>query len=60
MVKTGDRVEAGQALLTVHAPDTARAAEAIAILEEAVTLGERAPAPRPLIIERVEAGEGTA
>ncbi len=53
LVKVGERVEKGDLLATVHANDPARLEEALKLLREAFTLGEAAPAPGPLVAERV-------
>jgi len=50
----GDRVKAGELLVTVHAPDDdARAADAVARLQAAVTVGASQPAEVPLLLERI-------
>ena len=53
LVKVGARVEAGALLGVVHANDEARMEEARSWLEDAVELGDDAPAPQPLIVERL-------
>ena len=55
-VRPGARVSAGDPLLTILAPDAARAAEVRPALTAAVLLGDAPPAPRPLISHRVTAG----
>jgi len=55
-VRPGHRVAAGDPLLTILAPDAARAAEVRPALTAAVVLGDTPPAPRPLISHRVTAG----
>lgn len=46
-VKIGDRVQAGDALGTVHANDSERLAEAIAAVQAAVTISDEAVEPLP-------------
>ncbi len=57
--KVGDRVDAGEPLALVHARDEGRAEAAIARLVASFTLGEEAPASRPLVLERI-IGEETS
>jgi pyrimidine-nucleoside phosphorylase len=52
--KVGEPVRAGEPLCTVHGNDEARIAEAVARLTRAYQLGDVAPAPLPLILERLE------
>jgi pyrimidine-nucleoside phosphorylase/thymidine phosphorylase len=52
--KVGDRVEAGEPLLTVHFNERRRLEEALAILGDAVRVAPGAPAPVPLIQEILE------
>jgi len=51
--KLGDRVEAGEPLLTVHYNDAARLEEVKARVTKAWRIGDAAPAPRPLVLERL-------
>ncbi len=51
--KVGESVAAGEPLCTVHGSDEARIGRAIALLDEAFTLGDAAPEARPLILERL-------
>ncbi|MEQ6248789.1 thymidine phosphorylase [Sulfitobacter sp. HNIBRBA3233] len=53
VVRLGTRVRKGQPLARVHAARPAQADAAVAAVQAAITLGETAPAPLPLIIERV-------
>ena len=58
LAKVGDRVEAGQPLLELHADDPARFPAAEAALAEALAgsrlaIGPEEPEPRPLVIERI-------
>jgi len=55
LAKPGDSVQAGQPLLELHADDPARFDGALSALEGGYDIGA-APAPQPLIIERVTAG----
>jgi thymidine phosphorylase len=54
LAKPGDRVEEGQPVLELHADDPARFAAALAALEDAWSVGDDPPEPRPLIIERID------
>ncbi|MFO0646362.1 MAG: thymidine phosphorylase [Polyangiales bacterium] len=49
----GDKVSAGDALVTVHARTDAQAADALARLSAAITTGAERPADAPLLVERV-------
>ena len=51
--KPGDRVRRGQPLLTLHTSDPARFARAHEALAGAVVVGDTAPSPRPLVIDRI-------
>jgi thymidine phosphorylase len=51
----GDRVAAGDVLATVHAASDADAQAALARLASLIELGDAAPAPQPVLIERVSA-----
>jgi thymidine phosphorylase len=53
--KTGDGVHAGEPLAVLHVRDDGRAAAAS--LLAGYRIGARAPAPRPLVLERLAAGE---
>jgi thymidine phosphorylase len=55
LAKPGDRVAAGSPLLELHTDDPSRIATARAALDGAVTVGDSAPASRPLVIDRVRA-----
>ncbi len=52
--KTGDRVEAGQPLATLYASDETRFETATSLILAATHIADTAPAPRPLILGRVE------
>jgi pyrimidine-nucleoside phosphorylase len=52
--KVGQRVEAGAPLVTIHFNDDAKLAEVKARVLAAYTVGDVAPAPRPLVLERLE------
>ncbi len=49
----GDRVDAGQPLLVLHADDPTRFDGAVAALEGAIVIGDERVAPRPLIADRI-------
>lgn len=49
----GERVRAGQRLLTLHTDDPARFARARAAIEAGVTIDDEPPAPRTLIHDRI-------
>ncbi len=51
--KPGERVEAGEPVLELHADDEARLAGALAALEGAIEVGSEPPEPRPLVHERI-------
>ncbi len=51
--RVGDRVEAGQPLLVLHADDPDRFAGARAALSDAIDIGDERIAPRPLIAGRI-------
>ena len=53
LVRQGDRVEAGQPLFEAFADDPDHLADGTALLEQAVILGEVAPAGAPLVLERI-------
>ena len=53
LAKPGDRLEAGQPVLVLHADDPARFAGAEAALATALEVGPEPPPPRPLVIERI-------
>jgi thymidine phosphorylase len=54
-VKLGARVEAGQVLATLFAQEEARFAEPEQLLAEALTIGDTAVAPPPLVREIISA-----
>ena len=51
--KPGDRVSAGDKLLTLHTDDAERIADALAVLDGAVTIADTPVPPIPLLIGRV-------
>jgi thymidine phosphorylase len=51
----GARVAAGDRIALVHAVDDAAAKRAVAALERCVRIDDAAPAPRPLVLERIAA-----
>jgi thymidine phosphorylase len=51
--KPGDRVEAGEPVLTLHADGQDRLDAALAALDGAVQVGDEPPEPRPLVVERI-------
>ncbi|HMG45557.1 MAG TPA: thymidine phosphorylase [Acidimicrobiales bacterium] len=51
--KPGDRVEAGEPLLVLHADDADRLPAALAALEGGVEIGPEPPTQRPLVVERI-------
>jgi thymidine phosphorylase len=51
----GEWVDAGQAVLRVQCDDPARVDAAWPLLDRAVEIGAAAPAPGPLVIERIAA-----
>ena len=58
--KVGDRVEAGDPLLVLHADDPERFAGALAALEGAIEIGDTEPEKRPLIADRITGDAATA
>ena len=48
----GDAVEAGEPLAAVFSRDPARRREASQVLEAAFTVGDAAPAPHPVVLDR--------
>ena len=54
LVKSGEQVEKGQALMEVHACDEKRLAEAWPVLESAVSLSAQAPAARELFLDEIK------
>jgi pyrimidine-nucleoside phosphorylase len=54
LVKPGEKVEAGQPILNLSYREPARLEEALAVLEGAIEIGDEAPGPSPLILDRVE------
>ena len=53
--KTGDPVEQGEALATLHANDLTKAEEAKAVVLKAYTLGQERPKKNPLIYQVIQA-----
>ncbi len=53
LARPGDAVRRGQPILTLHTDDEARFARARAALAGGIDLGDRAPAPSPLVLDRV-------
>lgn len=53
--KTGDSVEQGEALATLHANDLTKAEEAKAVVLNAYTLGKEQPVKNPLIYQVIQA-----
>jgi pyrimidine-nucleoside phosphorylase len=53
--KVGDTVAPGEPLVTLHVNDRTKLSDAEARIIEAYEIGESAPAPRPLIVERIAA-----
>ena len=51
--KVGDSVKAGETLVTMHVNDDARVKEVTERVIAAYSLGTKAPAPRPLVLERI-------
>ena len=51
--KVGDTVKAGETLLTMHVNANARVKEVTERVLAAYTIGTTAPAPRPLVLERI-------
>jgi pyrimidine-nucleoside phosphorylase len=51
--KVGDRVEAGEPLLTLYVNDERNLDAARAMAVEAYAIADTAPAPRPLVLERI-------
>jgi thymidine phosphorylase len=54
LVKTGERVEAGDVVACIHSNDTAKAGTAAAILGEAIVISDERAEIAPLVAERVE------
>jgi thymidine phosphorylase len=52
-VRPGDRVARGDVLFELHTEDPGRLHGARLALEGALTVGDEAPAPRPLVIDRI-------
>ena len=52
--KAGERVAAGDVLLELHVDDPARMPAALAALDGAFEVADRAVAPEPLVLDRVE------
>jgi len=53
--KPGDRVKKGQLLATIHASTKEDLVVGRTVLEEAIVIGDSAPAPLPLISHRITA-----
>jgi pyrimidine-nucleoside phosphorylase len=53
LVKSGDPVQAGEALCTVHASSEDALREASGMLERAIVVGDKAPAARPVVGETI-------
>jgi thymidine phosphorylase len=53
LIKEGDKVEKGQPLVTVHANDAGKLAEARAMIEKAFRIADWKPAQRPLVYETI-------
>ncbi|MFH0953538.1 MAG: thymidine phosphorylase [Verrucomicrobiota bacterium] len=53
IAKEGEKVEKGQPLITLHANDTAKLAEARKMAEAAFTIAGKAPHPRPLVYKTI-------
>jgi thymidine phosphorylase len=53
LAKPGDRVEAGQPVLELHADDSSRFDAARAALDGAIVVGPEPPAAAPLVIDRI-------
>ncbi len=51
--KPGDAVRAGDPMLELHADDAGRIPAALAALEGAVQIADTAPAPGPLVLDRI-------
>jgi len=53
--KPGDRVEAGEPVLVLHADDPDRLAPALAALDDgaAIAVSPSPPEPRPLVVDRI-------
>jgi thymidine phosphorylase len=51
--KPGDKVEAGEPVLALHADDRDRLDGALAALDGAIEVGPEPPEPRPLIVDRI-------
>ena len=51
--RPGDRVDAGRPLLELHTDDPSRIPRALEALEGAVTVGDAAPPPTPLVLDRI-------
>jgi pyrimidine-nucleoside phosphorylase/thymidine phosphorylase len=51
--KTGDPVEEGDPLFTIHLNDTSSSATAVALIQNAYTIGDEPVTPAPLIVDRL-------
>jgi thymidine phosphorylase len=52
-VRPGERVTAGQPVVELHTEEPDRLDAARTLIEAALEIGEEAPAPRPLVLERI-------
>ena len=59
LIKEGMEVEKDQPLVTIHANDQAKLAEARALIESAFKIAERKPVERPLVYETILPKEGS-
>jgi thymidine phosphorylase len=56
-VGLGRKLTAGEPLALVHAASEVAADAAIARLQQVIEVGEVKPAPRPIVVERIDAGQ---
>lgn len=56
LAPVGAQVQASEPVLEIHYNDPARLADAVSRLEAAITFGDKSPAPRVLLIDRIAAG----
>jgi len=59
MIPVGAAVRAGSPLCIVHAANESDAEAAIALVRQAIRIGDPAPADRPVVLERVERAQAT-